>query len=50
MRPAAPVEADVIEEVNKGGMGIDEGIILTSTLLFLGATVLAYLATQTYAG
>lgn len=45
-RRQAPVaEVEAVEEVG-GGMGIDEGLILTTTLLLIGAIVLVYLALQ----
>ena len=47
---AAPaVEAEAIEEVVEGGMGIDDGIVLTTTVMLIGAVVLVYLAYQIYA-
>jgi methylaspartate ammonia-lyase len=38
-----------VEVVAKPGMGIDEGIVLTTFFLMLLAIVLVYLANQTYA-
>lgn len=47
---AAPVaEAEAVEEVAEGGMGIDDGIVLTTTVLLIGAVVLVYLSYQIYA-
>lgn len=43
---AAPA-ADV-EVVDKPGMGIDEGIVLATFFLLVGAVVLVYMANQTY--
>jgi len=37
-----------IEEVKAGGMGIDEGIILTTTIAMGGALFLMWQAVQTY--
>lgn len=45
---AAPIEA--VEAVEKGGMGIDDGIILSTTLLLAFATTLVYLARAAYVG
>lgn len=42
-------EGGEIEEV-KGGLGIDDGIVLTTTLLLGLAVVLAYLALGGYPG
>jgi hypothetical protein len=42
-------EAEVVEEVAEGGMGIDDGIVLTTTVLLIGAVVLVYLSYQIYA-
>ena len=50
-RRAAPRAAEVeIEEVSSGGMGIDDGIILTTFLLLAGALALVLIALQTYPG
>ena len=47
-RRQAPVaEVEAVEEVG-GGIGIDEGIILTTFLLLAGAIVLVYLALGAY--
>lgn len=43
---SAPV-ADV-EIVEKPGMGIDEGVVLATFFLLIGAVVLVYLANQKY--
>jgi hypothetical protein len=45
---AAPT-ADV-EMVQKPGLGIDEGIVLTTFFLLLGAIALVYVANQAYTG
>lgn len=37
-----------VVEVEGGGMGIDDGIVLTTTLLLAGAVALVYLALGTY--
>ena len=47
-KPAAP-EAEVVQ-VEGGGTGIDDGIVLSTTLLLAGAVVLVYLALGTYPG
>lgn len=41
--PAAEVEV-----VETGGLGIDEGIVITTTVILIGAIVLVYLALQGY--
>jgi len=49
-RKAEPVAAEpVLEEVDSGGMGIDEGIVITTTLILIGAIFLIYSALQMYA-
>ena len=49
-RKAEPAAAEpVLEEVDSGGMGIDEGIDITTTLILIGAIVLIYSALQMYA-
>ncbi len=42
---AEPVE---LEEVDRGGLGIDEGIVLTTFFVLVGAIVLVYYASQGY--
>lgn len=37
-----------LEQVEGGGMGIDEGIVLATFFLLIGSVVLVYLANQTY--
>lgn len=37
-----------IEVIEKPGLGIDDGIILTTFFLLIGALALVYLANQTY--
>jgi hypothetical protein len=46
---AAPQEV-VVEETEAGGLGIDDGIVLTTALLLIGALVLAYMALSHYPG
>ena len=48
-KPAAQ-EVDVVEQVEGGGMGIDEGVILTTTILLAGALALVLVALQSYPG
>lgn len=43
---AAPVAE--VEVVDKGGLGIDEGIVLTTFLLLAGAITLVIMASKTY--
>lgn len=45
-KTAAP--AAEIEVVSKPGMGIDEGIVITTFLLLVGAIMLLYVANQGY--
>jgi hypothetical protein len=45
--PVAVVEADV-EMVSKPGLGIDEGIVLTTFFFLLGAIALVFIANGTY--
>lgn len=45
---AAPaVEAEAVEEVS-GGMGLDDGIVIATTLLLVGALALVIVAAQAY--
>jgi hypothetical protein len=37
-----------VEIVDKPGMGIDEGIVLGTFFMLVGAVVLVYMANQTY--
>jgi hypothetical protein len=46
MQPAG--QAEVLEEVETGGIGIDEGIVLATFLLLIGALVLVIVANQGY--
>ena len=46
---AAPQEV-VVEETETSGLSIDDGIVLTTALLLIGAVVLAYLALSRYPG
>lgn len=47
-RAAEPaVEAEAIEEVS-GGMGFDDGIVIATTLLLVGALALVIIAAQAY--
>mgnify|MGYP003572601391 CR=1 FL=1 len=41
-RKPAPAESAVLEEVDTGGAGIDEGIVFTTFFLLLGAVILLY--------
>ncbi|MBK8097972.1 MAG: hypothetical protein IPK26_12745 [Planctomycetes bacterium] len=43
---AAPAEA--IEAVETGGLGIDEGIVITTFLVLIAAITLIYFAVETY--
>ena len=45
---AAPAEVLELEQVDKGGMGIDEGIMIATFLLLVGACVLVYMQGETY--
>lgn len=45
---AVAAEAPAIEQVETPGLGIDEGIVLGTFLLLLGAIVLVYFANQQY--
>lgn len=45
---AAPAAAE-LETVESGGLGIDEGIVLGTFFLLVGAIVLVYFANQSYA-
>ncbi len=45
---AAPAAASDIEVVSKPGLGIDEGIILTTFFLLIGAIALVFSANQAY--
>ena len=47
-RAAAAPAPEIVEEVDGGGVTLDEGIIYTSTVFLLGACVLAFLAYQRY--
>jgi hypothetical protein len=42
------VEPEVVVEAERGGLGIDEGIVLTTFFFLLGAVILVYYANQTY--
>ena len=44
-----PVAEDTIEEVKTGGMGIDDGIVLSTTIILVVACVLMYMTAQKYA-
>ncbi len=41
------IDAEGVEEV-KGGLGFEDGIVLTTFLLLLGSCVLLYVALQRY--
>jgi hypothetical protein len=43
-----PAEAQ-LEQVETGGLGIEEGIVLGTFFLLVGALILVYVANQTYA-
>ena len=45
---AAVPEAIEVEEVKEGGMGLDDGLVLTTTLLLGLAIALIFLASQGY--
>jgi hypothetical protein len=47
---AAAVAESEIEVVTKPGLGIDEGIVLTTTFLLVLAIVLVVMANKTYTG
>ena len=47
-KQASPAPAAELEQVEGGGLGIDEGIVLGTFFLLLGAIVLVYFATQQY--
>jgi hypothetical protein len=42
------VVADDVEVVSKPGLGIDEGIVLTTTFLLIGAIALVLIANNAY--
>lgn len=44
----ARVEAEAIEQPSEGGMGFDDGIILTTFLLLAGALALVVMALDAY--
>jgi hypothetical protein len=48
-KKAAPASDVAVEAVGKPGLGIDEGIILTTTFLLALAITLVVLATNAYA-
>jgi hypothetical protein len=45
---AAAAPTAEVEAVGKPGLGIDEGIVLSTFFLLIGAIVLVYLANQKY--
>lgn len=45
-RASAAVAVEEIEEVKSGGWGIDEGIVLTTTLALIAACYLAWQAAK----
>lgn len=47
-RKAATAPVADVELIDKPGLGIDEGIVLTTFFLLVGAIVLVYMANQTY--
>jgi hypothetical protein len=49
-RVTAAAQEAVVEEEETGGLGIEDGIVLTTAALLVGALVLAYLALSHYPG
>lgn len=49
MQPAAGKAAGELEEVTTGGLGIDDGVVLATLILLIGALVLVLVANQGYA-
>ncbi len=47
-KPAKTAQVADIEVIEKPGLGIDDGIILTTFFLLVGALALVWLANQTY--
>ena len=47
-KTAAAAPTAEVEIVGKPGLGIDEGIVLSTFFLLIGAIVLVYLANQKY--
>jgi len=45
---AAAAPTAEVEVVGKPGLGIDEGVVLSTFFLLIGAIVLVYLANQKY--
>ncbi len=49
-KEAPVVEAEAaVEEVKEGGLGFEDGIVLTTSLLLLCALALTWLASKSYA-
>ena len=48
-KEAEIVEAVEVEEVKEGGMGIDDGLVLTTSLMLAVAIALIFFASQGYA-
>lgn len=46
--PAAAATADDVEVIAKPGLGIDEGIILTTFFVMIGAIMLVIMANKAY--
>jgi len=50
-KPApAPVVDSEVEVVTKPGLGIDEGIVLTTTFVLIAAIVLVFIANKNHFG
>jgi hypothetical protein len=47
-RKAVAVPVADVEMVEKPGLGIDEGVVLATFFLLVGAVILVYMANQTY--
>lgn len=43
-----PTVVEVVEEVPAGGLGIDEGIVLTTFLILIAAVIMVYAASKHY--
>jgi len=48
-KQAAPAPEVELEQVDTGGMTVDEGIMIATFLLLVGAITLVYLAGEAYA-
>lgn len=47
-RQAAPAPEVEIEQVDTGGLGVDEGIVLATFFLLIGAIALVWIASESY--